>query len=78
MKKLFFCVRCFNLRDESQDFNSNEIKSIMIARSLGVANFSIEDEVCVPCRKGIGDVTADTILKIRNNERKRFYPKTTT
>lgn len=73
MKTLFYCVRCSNLRDEVKNFNSNQIASIMIARSLNLASFSVEEEVCPTCRKGIGDLVSDEILKrkeLRNEKEK--------
>ena len=72
MKTLFYCVRCHNLRDDVKNFNSNQIASIIIARSLNLASFSIEDEVCPTCRKDIGDLVSDEILKrkeLRNERR---------
>lgn len=58
------CIRCRRALRNGQMLSSTQVASLNVCRELDVVDVKMNDFICRECRTGIGDDTADAILKI--------------
>jgi len=64
MKTMYYCIRCFSMRNGAYRLTTRDINAITLAIKLKMVEVKIEKEVCYHCRCGIGDKVANEILLI--------------